>query len=497
MVQMQRQARPATTSATQTSASSHDPAHAHVEVARHSEPECGGLRQETGQEASALEERSLASEVQWLHKEWEAYQHQHCDLPPELLPFEKLAEQESFHGFLRRKAAVSVGSKALAAFTEYIRHTASSSMRVFEAIKSRLPRTQEGVREALRGLVRGSRLSKILRTCSVALAPPAIGSPAEEALRSASRLIRDKWCDSVTRTEQGVLSVHRWGSKSVLQIGSGSHGCIYITVEDNLDPVDFAMRSLSAIIGELKGLFHSNSVVTVYDGDLGELNPKHILTSHRVVRCVRDDLGGVRQRLAGILTATAPCPVNTNLHIGVPASPEELAAVFDQKHDQEWGAWDNVARAWEQRSLRRGFGDGLEASSDRVIQSLTTQRNVIIVVAHAEGQTIHLPAPPPEGSRIGPDELEQHREAISANSPFVYLFACETAQISDMQSFAEKLLECGAAAVVAPQTKIGAISSADLFESFVGSDDEPGDALLRLQSAEESTNYREMEVWIG
>ena len=493
MAQMQMQ--PERRTVTRTSNSTREAVHSHTEAARQAEAEREAERREA--EAEAAREQRTQSEVKWLHGEWEAYQRKHCDLPPELLPLEKMAEQEAFHGYIKRNAAVSVGAAALAAFSDYIRRATEPSLQVLEAIKSRLPRMQRSIGEALRGVFGDARLTNILRTCSVALTPPAIGSPAAQALKSASRLVREKWSESLDHAWQGVLSVHRWGARTVLQVGAGAHGCVYITVEDSLDPVAFAQRSLSAIVGELEGLLHSNSVVTVYDGDLGELNPKHVLTSHRVVRCVRDDLPGVQQRLEGILTAAAPCPANTNLHIGVPASPQELAAVFDQKDGQDWGAWENVAPAWEQRSLRRGFGDGLEASSDQVIQSLATQRNVIIVVAHAEGQTIHLPAPPPAGSRIGPDELEQHREAISANKPFVYLFACETALISEMQSFAAKLLDCGAAAVVAPQTRIGAISSADLFENFVSSDDEPSDALLRLQAAEESTNYREMEVWIG
>jgi hypothetical protein len=64
-------------------------------------------------------------------------------------------------------------------------------------------------------------------------------------------------------------------------------------------------------------------------------------------------------------------------------------------------------------------------------------------------------------------------------------------------SFVDELLDCGARAVVAPQTKIGAISSAKLFDQFLAGGKTELSMLSSLQRAEEISEYREMETWIG
>jgi hypothetical protein len=131
------------------------------------------------------------------------------------------------------------------------------------------------------------------------------------------------------------------------------------------------------------------------------------------------------------------------------------------------------------------------------LQSLAVKKNVIIVAAHARERVLYLPAPPPEGSQISPEDLESQKAAISANKPVVYLFCCETAELSDMRGFVNVLLECGAAAVIAPQTEIEANKSAQLIEYVVTTESTSMMALERLRQAEKKAKYREMEVFIA
>ncbi len=138
------------------------------------------------------------------------------------------------------------------------------------------------------------------------------------------------------------------------------------------------------------------------------------------------------------------------------------------------------------------------ATAEAVLGSLTKDKNVIVVVAHANQRTLYMPAPPPEGSRLSADDIMKRKEEITANQPVVYLFCCETAEISNLKSFSEILLECGAAAVIAPQAKIDAERSVDFFEAVVDRTAPPNlDSLAKIKAAEKSSKYREMEVWLA
>jgi hypothetical protein len=133
-----------------------------------------------------------------------------------------------------------------------------------------------------------------------------------------------------------------------------------------------------------------------------------------------------------------------------------------------------------------------------VLESLTSSKNVMIVVAHGDQQKIMMPAPPPEGSELSTDQLLERRAEIALNRPLVYLFCCETAEISDLKSFAQVLLECGVAGVIAPQTKIDAERSIKFFDQLVAGEKAASRALKKkIRDAQERSGYREMEVWLG
>jgi len=98
---------------------------------------------------------------------------------------------------------------------------------------------------------------------------------------------------------------------------------------------------------------------------------------------------------------------------------------------------------------------------------------------------------------LSADQIIARKEEISANKPIVYLFCCETAEISNLKNFSQVLLDCGAAAVIAPQTKIEAERSVDYFESIIDSKSKGSNSLTNVKRAEGSSKYSEMEVWLG
>jgi hypothetical protein len=370
----------------------------------------------------------------------------------------------------------------------------------YQKFAKSVQRSVRGIRQVVRRMF-GNALAKLLRTCRIEYSPPHIGAPGSDAIASASRLLRSQWNAQIGPEQQALLSIHSDESLTTIQVGSGTLGSAYITFDGKFDPIALAEKFMALVSPDLEALFHPDGVVTVYDGDMNELNPKQFLKKHRIVRSRRDNFEGVKERLAHVISAPAPRPEDTAIHFGVPEDAAQLESVFasssEDDEPQVWAEWSPIAPLWKEISEQHGFTDHLRSTDAEVLQSLATKRNVIIVVAHAEGKAIHLPAPPPKGSTISSDELQAHRDAIAENNPMVYLFCCEAAKIDGITSFVDELLDCGARAVVAPQTKIGAISSARLFDQFLAGGKSELSMLSSLQRAEEISEYREMETWIG
>jgi hypothetical protein len=109
-----------------------------------------------------------------------------------------------------------------------------------------------------------------------------------------------------------------------------------------------------------------------------------------------------------------------------------------------------------------------------------------------------MPAPPPDGSQLSTDQIIERKDEITANKPVIYLFCCETAEFSNLKSFSAVLLECGAAAVIAPQTKIDAERCVNFFEGVIQKETPLNEnSLTKIKSAQQHSKYREMEVWLG
>jgi hypothetical protein len=354
----------------------------------------------------------------------------------------------------------------------------------------------ESVRKALRLTERFAfgKPGSLLHGYTLSISPPDLASPAAEALKSVRELLRHSWREGVPINRQGILSLHKSGGKTVIQLGSSEYGSLYITLPISLAPDSLMGQLLTKISRSLTRVFGPGSIVALYDGDFHRINPKYVLRDQILIRSVKDDASAFLEATDRILAAEPPSPMNSTLHVGVPSNEDELRATF---HGGDWDLWRNVYGNWQRRATRQGFSLEPGGNRDAILQSLSVKKNVIIVAAHARDRVLYLPAPLPDGSQIKPEDLEMQKAAITANKPVVYLFCCETAEISELHGFVDTLLSCGAAAVIAPQTEINADKSAQLFEQIVTSSSNPATALERLLQAEQTTKYREMEVFVA
>ena len=441
--------------------------------------------------------RLLEAHLTYARDQWTAFQKLKHDAPPALLPLEACEELKSFREFLENETPRSLHPAALGRFESEIKSQAQEAETIVKSLQQELE-SGSLIAGLFKFMSRGfGKVRELLRKCVVSISAPDIGSPAREAIAQARKFLRRTWTGRLERGRQSIFSVYRSAGKTVVHAGSSSHGSVFITVPSSLEPEALAQALLSEIKKASSKLIARDSTIAVIDGDHQELNYKRIFTKNVVVRSVKDDCDRFARNLEALLEREPPSANNTALHFGVPANPVELSAVFPAG-GADWDLWSGVAPLWQSRANRHGFAPPPSASAQQVLDSLARDKNVIVVVAHANQQTLYMPAPPPEGSRLSADQIIERKKEITANRPVVYLFCCETAEISNLKNLSETLLECGAAAVIAPQTKIDAERSADFFDGVVNRDTSTDqNSLTKMQAAERRSKYHEMEVWLG
>ena len=445
--------------------------------------------------------RERARYAELCRSQWEEFQKtKHC-APPTLLPLQALAEHTSFDAFLLESSARLRYTSArwdcddplfrqeLATFKDRSTWDSRQALRSFEKhLRSAGPLL------ALTGRLRFGKHVETLRGSVVSNEVPDIGSPERERLIKQSDLLRRKWSEHLDGKDQAMFSVHRFGDKTLVHVGSSIYGSAFVTVPHSMDPETVAAALLSCIANSVGSLIPRGKIIGTLDGDHQAVNLQRVFPHNLVVRTSKADDTVFVAALELIGGRDAPNPTNTSVHLGVPANPVELEST---QRGADWSLWDGVASLWKKRASRNGFESLRTASATDVLTSLETEKNVIIVIAHGDERTIYMPAPPPEGSRLSADQVLDRKNEISANKPVVYLFCCETAAISGLKNFSQVLLEAGAAAVVAPQSTIDARRSADYFDALVKRKATAGDTLSNLREATRRSKYREMEVWFA
>jgi len=414
------------------------------------------------------------------------------DLPPNLLPLEAEQEFASFKTNVSKFSLRTINAKAFENFQQRLASAAAEGRQKVAAFEKALGWTR---------FLAFGKWRTLLGNLSYSLSPPILAPPGKDSLAASQKILRSTWgCNDSTK-EQAIFSFYKLRGKTILQIGSGAFGFIYVTFPTSISPEEMAQELLGHLSKAVNSFVSQSGIVALYDGDHQKFNPKHVFPNHKIVRSVRNDPQMFLAKVSGVIESEAPSPANSSIQFGIPSTRSELAAVFKTSpadDEPEWGLWQSVSRNWRTRASNHGFVlDDQPASREATLEALAAKKNVIIVTAHARDRVIYLPAPPPEGSRIGPEDLNQYKDMITQNNPVVYLFCCEIADIDNLSTFATELLRCGARAVVAPQTQIDADKSASLFEALISESAKPETTLDRLLKAERMAGYREMEVWLG
>jgi hypothetical protein len=448
----------------------------------------------------AAEKRKLEdAHYSFLCDRFADFQKKRFEAPPSLLALEAADALDEFREFAQSQTPRTIEPAAAERFESEIKERARDGEQLIQSMTKSL-RSGSTFRRLLEtfslGYSDSGKLLELSKKCVVSLSMPDLGSPAREAVSSARKFLRGAWSKRLVQDKQSLFSVHRCAGKTVFHLGSGSLGSIFITLPSSLDPEALAEAFVSRLRHAAGNFFSSDSTIGIVDGAYQNINYNHIFPGNIVLRTVQDDCDTFARNLDAILERDGPSSENSSLHVGVPASESELEAVF-RTGGGDWDLWNGVAELWKRRANSKGFDRPESASAQDVLVSLATSKNVVIVVAHAEEQTLFMPAPPPEGSSISADQILERKDEIMANKPLVYLFCCETAEISNLKSFAQVLLECGASGVVAPQTKIDAERSINFFDNLLERERVSSNALTKLHLAKQRSGYREMEIFVG
>lgn len=302
--------------------------------------------------------------------------------------------------------------------------------------------------------------------------------PEEEAkIKKLTELIRTPWNASLPEDEQFVLSPQVVGNRVFFSVW-GKEGpklkpkYIEVTEDQMLTSKDRVRNILSFLpfitkvdifvalrenpqrlqkILASEDALPDKGVLLVADGAVEDIKYQEVFPRMRIVRSPDLELDRILTNIRA-LTDTRINRENTVIINGVPHDPNELGALGIE---QKWEVWDGVKEKWDNVISKHGFTQ-LGGTAEDVREALTTVPNVLVIVAHADGQTIFFP----DGSKLSVKNLDEIEDEIRRNQPTVIVIGCEVAKVEeDFVSFGRKLIEVGAKGVVAPPYEIEAEST--------------------------------------
>lgn len=308
-------------------------------------------------------------------------------------------------------------------------------------------------------------------------------------------LADDKW---LLNEERGMLAIHvdEENQQTIIQIGLAAPGPLYVTIPKILRPDEVAQNSIFELLSRLEPLCRTADPMAIIDGGHQSVNYNRLFEKRRVIRAPSGDTERLLANISITYAREKLTPENTIIINSAPHNMDEHLAVFKGQRGRGVSTWAPEAVEWDNTAIHHGFSLAAEASREAFVASLIQQKNVIVIMAHCDGRTMFMPAPPPEGTQITADYLKEHREEIAANKPFVYLFSCEAAKLIDAKDFASTLLECGAVGVVAAQTVLGAAEARSMLRQIL-SEDREAPPIKDVWRAMEETDYFEMEVFLA
>jgi hypothetical protein len=339
-------------------------------------------------------------------------------------------------------------------------------------------------------------VDELVNKATISLDVPKVGTPAlAHRMHDIEMFLGEAW---TTESHRSVLAVHidKTGPTTILQIGIAEHGPLYICLPGLLVPEQLAQASIYELVRRLEPFRELADPMAVIDGGHQGINYNPLFKSARVIRAPSGDMSRLAANLSTTRARARMEPMNTAIINSAPTTAQEYVAVFeDDPAAVRWPRWGGVAAQWTGAAARDGFAVGPDASREAMLTALTTSENVIVVMAHCDGQRLFLPHPPPTGTDVTAEHLRQRRDDITKNKPFVLLFSCHTGQMAGVMSFAEVLLECGAAGVVAAQGTVGA-SALDYLTRLL-SQQRGTPPIEDVWKAMRDTNFYEMEAFLA
>jgi hypothetical protein len=340
------------------------------------------------------------------------------------------------------------------------------------------------------------RFDPIIERASITIDMPDASPELEARMLRIERFLAQNWVEEAGR---GILAVHidEASQTTILQVGIAKHGPVYISVPRILRPEDIALNSIAELLKRIEPLRNEADPMAIIDGSYNALNFNEIFSKSRVIRAPSGDTS----RLAANIRETARrdrlVPDNTVILNSSPSTLEEYVRVFpSDRRGRHWAAWGNETELWNGAVSREQFSSAPEASRAAFLAALTQTENVVVIVAHCDGKSLFMPAPPPDGTVVTAEYLLENREKIAANSPFVYLFSCEAGDLDNLGNFASTLLDCGASGVIASQTILGAAEGRTLLARLLGKE-RRAPPIEDFWQAMRQVDFLEMEVFLA
>lgn len=240
-----------------------------------------------------------------------------------------------------------------------------------------------------------------------------------------------------------------------------------------------------------KTITSSGDHLLVVDGNITNTSFQSLFPDKIVLRTMSTNNSLIQQNMERLLSTPSLTPETTAIINGIPSSKTELENTG--LDPQEWSKWESLSEKWSESVTGNGFNI-VGSSAKATISAFEEKANVLVLVAHSDGFKIYFP----DGSNLSIDDLAEVKSKIMENNPMVALFSCETAKVDkNLSSFASKLIDLGARAVVAPTQQIGAETSLEFLDSFLNNSQKGISMLEALKKAVEHTKQTILETWIA
>lgn len=351
----------------------------------------------------------------------------------------------------------------------------------------------------------------LLNKANLSMYMPPASNKIINLMRDFELLLARDW--RTDEPKRGIFTIHEdiESQTTIIQLGIAEYGCLYLTLPGIIEPRKKAMQSLMTLLGRLEPFTSEVDPLAIINGSLQHVNYNAFFPNKRIIRATSGNINRLINNSKIIETREQLTPQNTIIFNSTPSTLGEFQTTFpNRRNDVAWEAWRDEAADWENSIANASFASASNVSKESVVNALSTKENVIVIVAHCDGDNIYMQDPRPNGTIVTSEYLLQHKEQISTNKPFVYLFSCEAANLTnmgnftssepsehiDMGNFASTLLECGVAGVVAPQKSVFPDDSRIFFTRIIGRH-RKAPPLEDFWSAMKSESFYDMEVFLA